>query len=101
MLEETLLPFMVHVEELAYQLIDRMFCLDFDVDGKEECQKEQNTTGDGDQLRNRQFTSMIIGSSVWNSVLQAKKMVLHFDIYFIFHLYSLERRDQYGVVGSQ
>ena len=61
---------MVHVEELAYQLIDRMFCLDFDVDGKEECQKEQNTTGDGDQLRNRQFTSMIIGSSVGNSVLK-------------------------------
>ena len=39
---------MIHVEELAYQLIDGVLGLDFYVDGEEERQKEQNTTRDGD-----------------------------------------------------
>ena len=65
------LPFVIHVEELAYQLIYSMFGLDFYIDGKEECQKEQNTTRDGYQLWYRQLTSMIIGSSVWNSILES------------------------------
>ena len=63
---------MIHVEELAYQLIDGVFGLDFYVDREEKGQKEQNTTRDGDQLRHRQLTSMIIGSSVWNSILKSE-----------------------------
>lgn len=61
---------MIHVEELAYQLVDCVFGLDFHIDGKKECQKEQNTTRDCDELGNSQLTSMVIGSSIGNSVLE-------------------------------
>ena len=77
------LPFMIHVEELAYQLIYGVLGLDFYVDGKKECQKEQNTTRDGDQLGNRQLTSMIIRSSIRNSILKWMMQSLIFFKQFI------------------
>ena len=79
---------MIHVEELAYKLIDCVLSFDFYVDGEEKRQKEQNTTRDGDQLWYRQLTSMIIGSSIWNSILK----LTFLELTFIYRILAIIRR---------
>ena len=69
---------MIHVEKLAYQLIDCMLGLDFDVDCQKECKKEQNTTRNGDQFGNCKLTSMIIRGSVRNTILKHSNKLLFF-----------------------
>ena len=54
---------MVHVEELADELVDRVLGLELDVHGEEEGRKEEDGAGEGDQLRRRQLAGLIFAAA--------------------------------------
>ena len=55
-----LLPFVVHVEELADELVDGVLGLELDVHGEEEGGEEEDGAREADQLRRAQLSRLVL-----------------------------------------
>ena len=62
---------MVHVEELAYELVDGVLGFDFDVHRQKKSQEEADSTGQSDQLWRAQLAGPVVaGIPIWNTLLK-------------------------------
>ena len=55
-----LLPFVVHVEELADELVDGVLGLELDVHGEEEGGEEEDGAREADQLGRAQLAGLVL-----------------------------------------